>query len=402
MSVTKKGDIFHYDFWLNRVRYQGSTGETSKAKALAHEKRVRAQIAADVKADKALGGDTLTIDQACGRYLAEVGQFRGDEDAQKTLVRNHDWLIAHFGADTKLHDIDDNRVARMVLKRRSEPVTVRRKVKGKIVAVDAGKGRVSDTTVNRTATEPLRAVMVRARDVWAVAIGRVKWGNHLFKEGERNREAEVTEERAIMATLERGYDVAVRWALRMGARQMEVLNLEWDRDVNFQNKTLILRGKGGKNRTLPMPSDIELLLKTECWRHHQKKVFTYAAKRNMTMKDKRILIAGQHYPLTKEGLKTAFRRAVPKSGVTNFRFHDLRHTAASRLVRHGKSLRVAQDFLGHADPKTTTKYAHVLIADMMTAMDTVPLTDLTIVEVPADEKVPAIVPAMNGKKAASD
>lgn len=396
MSVTRKGDIYHYDFWLNRVRHQGSTGETSKAKAQAHEKRVRAQIVADAKADKALGGTTLNIDQAAGRYLAEVGQFRGDEDAQKTLVRNHDWLIAHFGADTMLHDIDDNRVATMVLKRRSEEVTVRRRVKGKIVPVGTGK-RVSDTTVNRTATQPLRAIMLRARDVWGVAIGKVKWGNHLLKEGERVREASVAEEHQIMGELERGYDVAVRWALRMGARQMEVLNLEWDRDVNFPNKTQALNGKGGKRRVLPMPPDMETLLKTECWRHHAKKVFTYVAKRNMTMADGRRLVAGQRYPLTKEGLKTAFRRAVPKSGVTDFRFHDLRHTSASRLLRNGKNMRVTQDFLGHADPKTTTKYTHVLMDDMIAAMATVPLT-----EVPAVEKVPAIVPATNGKKAVND
>ncbi|TIX70864.1 MAG: hypothetical protein E5V25_09225, partial [Mesorhizobium sp.] len=82
----------------------------------------------------------------------------------------------------------------------------------------------------------------------------------------------------------------------------------------------------------------------------------------------RSLIKGNRYPLTEAGLKIAMRRAVPKSGVKNFRFHDTRHTAATRVLRKS-NLKVVQDLLGHEDIKTTTKYAHAMKEDVLNAME---------------------------------
>ncbi|MGV1780037.1 tyrosine-type recombinase/integrase [Agrobacterium vitis] len=67
-------------------------------------------------------------------------------------------------------------------------------------------------------------------------------------------------------------------------------------------------------------------------------------------------------------LKTAMRRAVPNAGVENFRFHDTRHTAATRVLR-ASNLRVAQKLLGHQDIATTTKYAHPMDDDIRTALN---------------------------------
>ncbi|EHS52593.1 integrase family protein [Rhizobium sp. PDO1-076] len=50
-------------------------------------------------------------------------------------------------------------------------------------------------------------------------------------------------------------------------------------------------------------------------------------------------------------------RAAPSAGVQSFRFHDTRHTTATRILR-ASNLKVTQRLLGHADIATTTKYAH--------------------------------------------
>ena len=56
---------------------------------------------------------------------------------------------------------------------------------------------------------------------------------------------------------------------------------------------------------------------------------------------------------------TAFRRACESVGVTNVRFHDLRHTFASALVQRGVDLYRVQRLLGHRDGQMTQRYAHL-------------------------------------------
>ena len=54
----------------------------------------------------------------------------------------------------------------------------------------------------------------------------------------------------------------------------------------------------------------------------------------------------------------ASRQACADAGVRVVRFHDLRHTFATRLAASGQPMRAIQEFLGHADSKTTQIYAH--------------------------------------------
>jgi site-specific recombinase XerD len=79
--------------------------------------------------------------------------------------------------------------------------------------------------------------------------------------------------------------------------------------------------------------------------------------------------AGERYPITYWNLQTRWRRALAKAGVEDFRFHDLRHTAASRLLRKTHDLKMVQDMLDHAQITTTTKYAHVLKDDLRAGME---------------------------------
>ena len=55
----------------------------------------------------------------------------------------------------------------------------------------------------------------------------------------------------------------------------------------------------------------------------------------------------------------AFNRAVERAGITDFRFHDARHTFASTLVRNGADIRMVQELIGHQSLAMTMKYTHV-------------------------------------------
>ena len=63
-------------------------------------------------------------------------------------------------------------------------------------------------------------------------------------------------------------------------------------------------------------------------------------------------------PLDRTKLTRRFKAACVEAGVRPVRFPDLRHTFATRLAAFGQPMRTIQEFLGHADSKTTQIYAH--------------------------------------------
>jgi integrase len=59
-----------------------------------------------------------------------------------------------------------------------------------------------------------------------------------------------------------------------------------------------------------------------------------------------------------ESLIGAFGRVCEKAGIVGFRFHDLRHTAATGMIERGSSIVAVSKVLGHSDLKMTMRYSH--------------------------------------------
>lgn len=66
----------------------------------------------------------------------------------------------------------------------------------------------------------------------------------------------------------------------------------------------------------------------------------------------------------------SFSTALEKSGIINFRFHDLRHTFASQLVMSGIDLNTLRELLGHKDMAMTLRYSHLAQSHKQWEVDT--------------------------------
>ncbi len=115
-------------------------------------------------------------------------------------------------------------------------------------------------------------------------------------------------------------------------------------------------------------------------------VFTYEAARTKPgFKDKlgRAQPArkkGDRYPMTAQVLRKPWAAAKESAGVENFRFHDLRHTRGTRILRATGNLAAAKEALKHRSIKTTLRYAHATDDDVRNALDASesrPIPDLT-------------------------
>ncbi len=254
-----------------------------------------------------------------------------------------------IGNGTLLSDISDKTVAEAVAKRRGQ----RAKRQGR---------NVTNATVNRTVTQPLRGILRRAGKIWKTQVQDIDWSQHMLDEAQEIvREATPDQEAALKAKMRPDYEPALRFALLTGCRRAEIVGLTWTA-VDFFSKEFTVTGKRDRTRTIPMTRAVFDLL----WSQkdfHDTAVFTYVAKRR---RDGRI---GERMPITMEGFKSEWRRARTRAKVTGFRFHDTRHTAATRLMRATGNLKMTQQLLGHTEIATTSRYAHVSKDDLRAGLE---------------------------------
>lgn len=360
MSVYKRpgAETYSYDFQVAGRRFSGTTGAKTRREAERTEERERQTAVAESKKARTTKREPMTFEVAASQYWHEVGQHHKGGNDENTL-RSLAWLKKHIGPNRRLADIDDAVVAGIVAIRRGETVMTNQASKRKAKASPA---LVSPATVNRTATEPLRKIMNRARRVWKEPVSEISWRDHFLREPrERVREMRAEEEAAIFAKLRPDYHPVMRFALLTGLRLGEIPRLTWN-DVDWGGRQITVHGKGGKIATIPMPPEARELL----WAlrgDHPEAVFTYEAARSRSGRE-----SGQRYPITRSGLQIAFRRTVKSAGVSNYRFHDNRHTAATRVLRATGNLKIVQRLLRHDQITTTTKYAHAQDDDVMAAM----------------------------------
>jgi integrase len=351
MSIYPRADgIYVYDFRLKSVRFYGPTGTRSKREARDFERARREEAKQTITKILEQQDGPMTVNIAFDRFWIEVGDHYSGNYRQ-TVLGGLKWLTGQLGANTLIRNIDSNKIAELVARRRGDGV--------------------KNGTVNRTVTELMRNVIRRARRLWGQETKEIVWGDLILSEPkERIRELRDHEEDKLDASMRIDYLPSIRFALISGLRKKELVNLKWA-DIDFTARTITVLGKGDKFRTIPLTGGMIAIL-TPLRGHHPVFVFTYIAVATRKSNGRPYRIRGHRYPITYSGLSSSWRRFGPsKAGIEDFRFHDNRHTAGTRLLRDSGNLRLVQKLLGHEDITTTTKYAHADDDDLRAAMESV-------------------------------
>lgn len=151
----------------------------------------------------------------------------------------------------------------------------------------------------------------------------------------------------------------VMMALNTGMRKSEILALKWS-DVDMINRMIkITNSKNNETRYVPINDNLfATLIKMSHCSAGEKKIFTWDNGKPIKY------------------INNGFYNAMKRANITNFRFHDLRHTFASHLVMKGVDIRIIQQLLGHKTLAMTMRYSHVSNDAMKAAVDKLNLASI--------------------------
>lgn len=296
----------------NGRRIQRSTGTSDKAKAKEYHDKLKASLWDQAR----LGVKPVhTWNDAVVKWSKEASHKATFADS---LIHVR-WLDKYLNG-MNLADINRDLL---------DEITEARKAKG-----------VSNATVNRT-LEVVRAILRKAAFEWEW-LDRVPKVRMLPEPKRRVRFLIQDEAARLICELPAHLAAMVRFSLETGLRQRNVTHLEWSQVDLKRRRAWIHPDQAKAGKAIPVPlTKAAIAVLQEQMGQHDKYVFTY-----------------QQRPV-KQPNNWAWRKALKRAGIENFRWHDLRHTWASWHVQSGTPLHVLQELGGWSTAEMVQKYAHL-------------------------------------------
>ena len=140
-------------------------------------------------------------------------------------------------------------------------------------------------------------------------------------------------------------------SLATGARKSELLGLTWPSVDLKRGLVTFEQTKSGKRRSVPVAGAALELLR--------------AVPRRI---DTPLLFPSPHNKRRPINVHNIFVAALARAGIADFRWHDLRHSAASYLVAAGVHMKAVQEILGHHSVTVTEKYSHLADGHLLDAV----------------------------------
>ena len=268
-----------------------------------------------------------TLAEVIDRYIAE-------KDPVKNQITMFEWYRNYMG-ERKLCDLRkaDFVKARDALKKE------RSKRSGEPFA---------PATVNRYSMN-MAGVLTVAMDEWFLIENNPARIRQLKENNTRDRVLTPDEQERLVTACEVSEEVSLLpfmlIAMGSGCRAGELLNLRW-KDVDLENGVAILRNtKNGDTRSIPIMGYALDTLK-----NHRKAFATIPMGGAFVFSNNTGRVPFAYH--------LSWDKARKAAGIPDFKFHDLRHTAASLLAMNGKTLGEVGALLGHRSIQTTRRYSH--------------------------------------------
>lgn len=306
----------------------------------------------------------LTPDQARGKAEEILSKARlGEDPAQRRTERRNAITIAELADEYLRMHAAPMKKASSVREDRSNLKNHVLPAFGRIAVMDLTRDRVEKWMATRSDAPAnanlclalLRHMMTKAED-WGHRKRLTNPCTGIGKFDVRPRERYLSAEElsrlgsaldAIEAEGANPKGIAILRLLALtGARKGEMLALKWD-EVDSERGLLRLGDSKTGRKTIPI-GESALAILAALPRTNSAFVFPSKIARSSAT-------GLGHY----QGLTKIWLAVRAKAGLPNVRVHDLRHTAASVAVANGASLPMIAKILGHADTKTTQRYAHL-------------------------------------------
>lgn len=329
---SSRSPYWQYDFTIQGRRFYGSTGQTSLRAAQKFIERKRREVAEGPVREE------VTVDEAFGLYWEQVASEQPSAGTTKSHMQK---LLVELGANKLLSQITQERLIEYSRKRRQS---------------------VAVSTANRE-LQTFRRIRNYTRKSLRREVGDdIDYSKVLRKEPpERVRELSREEEQRLFMCLRYDFRDFVAFCMQTGVRISGACNMRWD-DVDLENRSVRIRNKGGDDYYVPLTTALTELLGNQP--RVSEHVWTYEAQNSNSRRN-----IGVRYPIASGTVAKPWRQALKAAGITNFRFHDLRHTAASRKLRASGNLKAVQKMLGHSQITTTARYAHSQLDDVRDVME---------------------------------
>ena len=346
MSLYKRGDVWWYDFTVKGERYRASTHQFSKTAAREAEKRARAsaELGPPDKKDR-------TIEEAADLWF---GARIAGKKSEQTVAQRLNIMLRLIGSDTMVSQIDAPQIAEAIAARRLEPIGATHRHKRKTARVP------SNSTVNRDLIDTtLRPILTYAKEVLKAPVNDIPWkALKLSEPKERERAFTADELSRWREALPEWHRPVFDFAARYGVRLREAFFPISSVDVEVGRVFVRLR-KNGKPHTVRLLPEDAAEMAARYSRAKEAELDT------VWFRDR----GGELTPIRWRGFQSASRAALDRCQIADARpCHDLRHHAATTLMRKTGNLAAVKKLLGHENIASTMRYAHVTDEDVLDAL----------------------------------